>query len=407
MDMASADPQRDDDHDVQSLRLGFVANVWQGMAWVALLALPVTLWRVRATGWLPMYGLHLAIALAVLACAHLQPRWPVAARAAVMVLLLWLVGLPGLFTFGLSASSVWWLVLASVIAGIVYSVRVGALVAVATGAVMLVAATGFVGGWLQPSIAPERYLRLPSSWAALLIVTAVFSILVLRSFGAYTRATAQLLRHIREQRDEIERLSLHDPLTGLPMARLAEDRLEVALHSARRTGRKVALLYVDLDGFKGINDGFGHDAGDRVLAACARSLRDTTRGEDTVARIGGDEFLVVASGLEEAGSAAIVAAKLIEAVGRPLQHGETQLGVCDSVGFALYPDDALDATSLRQLADQAMYVAKRRGRNRFAFANESAATPADDVAADAPFADDASPGAAQPARTSSLDAIAS
>ena len=402
MDVASNETRKDDGQDVQALRLGFVANLWQGMSWVALLALPVTLWRVQATGWLPMYGVQIFLALMVFACARLQARWPFNARAGTMVALLWLVGLPGLFTFGLSASSLWWLVLGGVVAGIVYSVRIGLVVATLTAAVLLVAAAGFTGGWLQPSIAPATYLRLGSSWASLVIVTALFSILVLRSFGAYTQATAQLLRQVREQRDEIERLSMHDTLTGLPMVRLAEDRLEIAMHAARRSGSKVALMYVDLDGFKGINDGFGHEAGDHVLVACAQSLRDVMRGEDTVARIGGDEFLAIAGGLVEAGAAAIVAAKLIAAVGRPIEHAGRQLGVGASVGIAIYPDDALDAPTLRRLADSAMYAAKRRGRNRFAFANEDAAAPLDDLEPD-----DGLDGLVQPAPASSLDAIAS
>ena len=379
------------DQDVQSLRLGFVANLWQGLFWVAVLALPFTLSRIYATGWLPLYGVHLLLALAAILCASLQRRWPFPLRAGLVIVLLWLVGLPGLFTFGLSASSIWWLVLSGVVSTAVYSVRVGAVVSALTALTLGVAGVGFVSGRLQPSIAADAYLRLPSSWLALVIVTGVFSVLVLRSFGGYTRATAQLLRQLREQGEEIERLSMHDALTGLPMARLAEDRLAMALHAARRTGRKVALLYVDLDGFKAINDGFGHDAGDRVLVACAQALRDAVRGEDTVARIGGDEFVVVAGGLEEAGAAAVVAAKLIATLGRPLEHGGQAIGVGASVGIAVYPDDAADVAALRKLADQAMYVAKRRGRNRFAFVHEHPA---------AALAADQSP-------ASSLDAIAS
>jgi diguanylate cyclase (GGDEF)-like protein len=358
MPMTPLDPTE----DLHALRLSFIASMWRGLSVVALLAIPITAWRSAATGWLPLYGVHLALATLVLLVAWLQPRLGLGLRAGAMAALLWLVGLPGLLAFGLQASGVWWLVLGSLVAGILHSIRAGIAMAAATGLAMAVTAHGYVTGWLVPAIEPAVYMGLKSSWVAIMLVTAIFFFMVLRIFGDYVRATERLAQRIAEQRDEIGRLSMHDPLTGLPLARLAEDRIEMAMYAARRADRRVAVLYIDLDGFKAVNDRFGHDAGDYVLRECARRMADVLRREDTLARVGGDEFIAVIGGLDEPGSAEVVAAKLAAEAAAPFWHEGVALGIGASVGIALFPDHAHDARTLRKLADQAMYEAKRRGK---------------------------------------------
>ncbi len=188
------------------------------------------------------------------------------------------------------------------------------------------------------------------------------------SFGGYTRAADSMLRQINEQRDEIERLSLHDPLTGLPLANLAVDRIQMALHTARRANRKLAVLYIDLDGFKAVNDGLGHDAGDAVLAECALRMQRAVRSEDTIARVGGDEFLAVIGTLAEADDAVLVADKLLQVLVAPLVFEGRLVTIGASIGIAVYPDHARDVAGLRRRADLAMYRAKRDGGNCIAFA---------------------------------------
>lgn len=367
--------------DLLALRLSFIATMWRGLAVVAALALPVTAWRIVATGWLPLYSLHLVLATLVLLVAWLQPRLSIGLRAGAMAALLWLVGLPGLLTFGLQASGLWWMVLGSLVAGLLLSTRAGIGLAAATALAMLLAGHGFVTGWLVPAIEPATYVALKSSWVALVLVTTIFFFMVLRIFGGYVRATEQLAQRISEQRDEIGRLSMHDPLTGLPLARLAEDRIEMAMHAARRANRRVAVLYIDLDGFKAVNDGFGHDAGDQVLRECARRMADVLRREDTLARVGGDEFIAVVGGLDDGDGAAVVAAKLAAEAAVPFWHEGQALEIGASVGIALFPDDAHDARTLRKLADQAMYEAKRRRKPADASPSRTAQDPASSLAA--------------------------
>jgi diguanylate cyclase (GGDEF)-like protein len=163
-------------------------------------------------------------------------------------------------------------------------------------------------------------------------------------------------------------LATHDKLTGLPALRLVTDRAESAVSHARRVGEKVALMFVDLDGFKAVNDGHGHEAGDHVLAQVAARLKACVRASDTVARIGGDEFLVLLVGLRDAAAAEQIADEIVAAVSQPIPFAATTLTVGASVGIALFPDHAVDTSSLRRVADQAMYRVKRAGKNAHAFA---------------------------------------
>jgi diguanylate cyclase (GGDEF)-like protein len=160
-------------------------------------------------------------------------------------------------------------------------------------------------------------------------------------------------------------LANHDPLTGLPNRRLLTDRLQQVIAQARRRGDLVALLYIDLDNFKYINDRFGHQPGDAVLREIADRMRGATREADTLARTGGDEFTLVAAQLVEPAAADLIAGKLIGAVVQPLEVAGEQVVVGASVGIALWPEDGDTADQLERRADEAMYRAKQAGKNRY------------------------------------------
>ena len=177
----------------------------------------------------------------------------------------------------------------------------------------------------------------------------------------------QLERDLEAERRRYERLASHDPLTGLPNRRLFQDRLEQALTQAHRRRSRVALLYVDLDGFKDVNDALGHDVGDELLAAVAKRLVAVVRAEDTVARLGGDEFAVVLLDVGERSDASLVAQKLLEAIDAPFElRGRTLLAGA-SIGIAIYPQDARLTDGLMKAADVAMYRVKQQGKGAYAF----------------------------------------
>jgi diguanylate cyclase (GGDEF)-like protein/hemerythrin-like metal-binding protein/PAS domain S-box-containing protein len=167
-----------------------------------------------------------------------------------------------------------------------------------------------------------------------------------------------------------------DRLTELPNRALFFDRLSQECSAARRDGKRVALLFADLDAFKAVNDHFGHNAGDRVLQTVAARWLACVRGTDTIARLGGDEFAIIVGNLDSAQEASAIAGKIVAAVGQPIDLGDANsCSVGVSVGIAIYPDHALEMDSLLQAADKAMYVCKSRGKNAYAFSDRRAAEP--------------------------------
>ncbi len=170
-------------------------------------------------------------------------------------------------------------------------------------------------------------------------------------------------RRLAEER--VQYLALHDALTGLANRVLFFDRLNSAIATAHRKGGAFALLYLDLDDFKPINDTYGHEAGDLALRTVAERLHDCVRENDTVARLGGDEFILLVSDAFEGAAAVTVAEKVIAELTRPLPIEDCQHLLGCSIGIALYPRDGEDADGLMRHADAAMYGAKRLGKNRY------------------------------------------
>ncbi|OED13804.1 EAL domain-containing protein [Burkholderia sp. A2] len=181
---------------------------------------------------------------------------------------------------------------------------------------------------------------------------------------------AAIFSDITQRRQAEERLgylATHDVLTNLANRMLFEERLAHAISHAKRFGRKVAVMYLDLDRFKLINDTLGHNAGDEVLKTVAERIVANVRANDTVARMGGDEFALVLEEIDDVRDVGRVARKLLDEVGRAIDIGDREIFVTPSIGISIYPDDGTAAEDLILLADQAMYGAKSRGRNVFQF----------------------------------------
>lgn len=180
--------------------------------------------------------------------------------------------------------------------------------------------------------------------------------------GTMTDITSQ-----KESDELIWRHANLDALTGLPNRRHFRERLEQEVRIARRAEQQLALLFIDLDGFKQVNDVFGHDSGDVLLSEAARRIRQCVRETDVVARLGGDEFTVVLSGLDDLNHIEIVCQHILNALAEPFYIGTAVAYVSGSIGVALYPMDAGTADDLVRLADQAMYAAKKSGKKQFSY----------------------------------------
>jgi len=189
-----------------------------------------------------------------------------------------------------------------------------------------------------------------------------------------TRKLAETVKQLEGEIKEREKIAAelhflanHDALTGLPSLRLCKDRLDHSLAEARRTGQMSAVMFLDLDGFKEINDEHGHELGDLVLQATALRIKAEIRETDTVARIGGDEFIIILSSLPEVVIAERIASGLIEQIVQPIRVEKTEVVVSASIGISIYPENGSTAEELIRSADKAMYQIKRQGKNNFGF----------------------------------------
>lgn len=218
---------------------------------------------------------------------------------------------------------------------------------------------------LQPGQDLRRLVCLSS------LAAPVDAEIILRSLSLGGRTVVLVsLREVAEEnrmRRLLDHLAFHDPLTELPNRALLYDRLSQALSHQRRQDGKFAVLVLDLDGFKAVNDCYGHAAGDEVLCAVGRRLLTCVRDSDTVARTGGDEFALLLHGIRGEGEAARVAGKILRALSRPFMLGEIRTGIGASIGIALCPAHGATLDGLLAQADQAMYRAKEDGKCSYAF----------------------------------------
>ncbi|MBB5057192.1 diguanylate cyclase (GGDEF)-like protein [Granulicella aggregans] len=213
-------------------------------------------------------------------------------------------------------------------------------------------------------------LSAPSWWTpshTLIVLTAILTATLL-VLGWVIVLTGKLRRQkglIQDSEEQFRHLAQHDSLTGLPTRALLRDRLTIAIERARRSQTGIGLLMLDLDRFKQINDSLGHHAGDQALKVSARRICQSVRASDTVARISGDEFIVLITDLNDPKEVELVAAKIVSTLSAPFRVGNREVPLSASVGVCMAFGDALEADSLMKMADTAMYHAKARGRNCF------------------------------------------
>ncbi|MDF3838822.1 EAL domain-containing protein [Cupriavidus basilensis] len=210
-----------------------------------------------------------------------------------------------------------------------------------------------------------------AGWLAVVIVVATLAVLAIALIisvldSRLEARTAILAESLAEANQELTYLALHDNLTKLPNRVLLEDRLDQAIQAAAREHGRFALMFMDLDGFKAVNDAYGHPIGDRLLVEVAQRIGASVRSQDTIARLGGDEFVLLASVAEPA-DAATLAEKVLSAVREPFLVAGRELRVSTSIGIAIYPGDGELQHDLMANADAAMYHAKALGRNTICF----------------------------------------
>lgn len=216
---------------------------------------------------------------------------------------------------------------------------------------------------LKSSLVP--WVSMYLSVALFFVLTGFGTVLIHRRMVALGDHLEAQNAFIEEQKQRIEFLANHDALTGLPSLRLVSDRLDHAIAEANEHGHKAALLFLDLDGFKPVNDTYGHDAGDSLLKTISERIHGAISDQDTVGRIGGDEFLVILHQVRDRQHIEQVCAELINVVSQPVVYQQHTLQVGASIGAATYPNSARCHNDLRARADELMYKVKRSGKNSY------------------------------------------
>ena len=380
---------------IASTRHRIVDRIWRGAGCLAAIELPIIAWRVSDIGWHPQIGVHLAICVIAISIALLRHRLPHALKSIGLVAAPFIVGTAGVVLMGMYGVAYFWVALTVAAVSMLFSGRIGVPVAVLTAAVPIASGWGFVNGHLAPPFDLNAHAVNRSAWLNFLTVTSIVPFVMLLSIRSVKNSIYELLVRVHSQRDQIaeqrdlldqqrhqlEALATHDSLTGLPTRLLATDRLQMALSNAERAGHRVGLLFIDLDGFKAVNDAHGHEVGDLVLQEIALRLKAALRTGDTVARVGGDEFLVILHCLtDDSDAATAVARTLIVQVSRQIELAGHRIAAGASIGIALFPEHGRDMPTLRRLADAAMYQAKRSGKNRYCVATAEGLTPTEPVA---------------------------
>ena len=370
---------------LDDLHSHFVEQVWRATALfcaVLLFSVPLRVYHLNGEwNWVNLF--FIVVPLATLVAFGFRHRLNPTARTILPLALQLFGGLTGVLGVGLMGASVTFLVLSNVVVAMLLKRQQVHFVFGLTVAAMLIAAAGFVSGTFPLPYDPHLFPTNLSSWVHSVLTVTITTFVLIDGITHYRRAlqkmAAQLIEQnerITEQKRQIEYQATHDELTGLPKRRWLREHLDVEISRAQRDKSKIAVFFIDLDGFKLANDTYGHDAGDHVLRAVGQRLTDSIRVMDLAARMGGDEFLVVACGLNHVDEVPLIAGKLKNVVSQEVTYHGQAVKIGASIGTAIYPDDALAPEELISLADEAMYVAKRAGKSRAAAqTNGPAATP--------------------------------
>ena len=365
---------------VRQMREQLVDGILAGAALMALVGVPISVTRSLSTGWLSIYSIHITIGLLVIAFYTARKRLPPNLKIAVVVLIFWAVGVAGTVTLGMLGGGMWWLTMSTFVIIVFSSLRNGLIAMLAVVATIMLIAHGYARGYLTLDFDPQTYISTYSAWTSLLISAVMLPLIVFAAFSRYQDALTRAIVQVEQQRTANERLACYDALTGLARANVFDQHLEQILAGLHRRNDKHAILFIDLDGFKAINDQHGHEVGDKVLCTVAERMLALTRHEDTIARKGGDEFVAIFCGVPGVDMALEIGQKLLAEIAKPIVVGDLSVCVGSSIGIAIAPDHSRDPQELLRLADKAMYQAKRDGKYQVRVArypsSRSASTPA-------------------------------
>jgi diguanylate cyclase (GGDEF)-like protein len=361
---------------MEEYREAAIPQFTYGVFCLASVALPLSLSRSFVTGWQFIYSIEIVCFLVIAVLAFFRTKIKSSTQAWVLLLINLVIAIFCLFTFGIVGGAV----ISSLSCVLICVFFINARTAIFIGIVLLIAFLAssylFVFQDRQLPLDGTTYVSTLSSWGTVLFGSVFFIILVVFGVFKQRRESFVLISQLEErtkvieqQKRSLEHLANHDPLTGLPSLRLARSQLEMTLTKAKLANHQSAVFFLDLDGFKKVNDRHGHATGDYVLKVTALRIISTIRTNDTACRIGGDEFIIIIEEVENREHIEKLCFRLIEIINQAINFEGNEVKVGVSIGAVIYPKVALDAKSLLQKADELMYQVKANGKNSYKIAD--------------------------------------
>lgn len=356
--------------EIDTLKSDIANKLMLALVILCCIGLPISLARWPSLGFQAVFVLHIALSILTVFMYYRPNKTNYKVDYLYIAVFLNLIGFMALFSFGLqSGGFIHFIFSAFIIAGI-YSFRASViyLVAVSMGSSGL----GFLfsQGIIEYVIEPNTYANSLGAWSIAIFSGVVTSTLFLTAGYAYYKELKAALQQLEIQNEKVEYLANHDHLTGLTSPRLAQEQLDLTLNLAKRHSFRAAILYIDVDDFKLINDALGHDAGDFALKEIANRLKELIRDTDIACRQGGDEFLVILHYPVTKEACEEICRRLISAFDARLPYKEHEIKINLSIGVAIYPDDGEKQDELRIKADKAMYTSKKQQKNNYLFADQ-------------------------------------
>jgi diguanylate cyclase (GGDEF)-like protein len=344
----------------QELKL--IGQLMDSLLWLWVMLSSFGLWfslsRAEITGWSCREYLHIGFFVMIILVTLLRKKLSPLVKAMFFVTFQSAVAVMGVLSFGLLAPSLIFLPMIVVILALFFHHNL--IIAVSLLVLVFVALSGYafqMGYWQLPVDADVLFTS-PEHWFLTVVCLTIFLLFVAIAIFQYRQYNQQLIGEITRQKIEIEHLANHDYLTGLPLVQLAINTFEQFVAHQEEQPRGLAVLFLDLDKFKLVNDHYGHDAGDICLIHVANKISRELKHEGFVSRLGGDEFLILLPGVDDVKQLKARAERLLAAVSDPFMFRGRQLSIGASIGIAVYPTHGAQFQELKRAADRAMYRAK-------------------------------------------------
>jgi len=349
-------------------KLKLAQSLMLGLVIVTSMGLPFSLVRWASIGFQPVYIVHILVTVLAYLFYFKQDKNNYKLYMLVIVALLTMTVVSGVLSFGLQSGAMAFSVFCSFVIAIGWGVKIASAYAISWCLFVLSTGYLFTNNYLSFTVTPNEYSDTMGAWTLVAVGSSMIVIFMLIIARQAFELFKSLIEKIEAQKQEIEILANQDSMTGCISNRLSNPNIQQAIEIAAAEQTKLALLYVDLNKFKQINDTFGHHTGDDVLIEFSNRLRTVLRSRDTRYRVGGDEFLLLFPHIDGPEEATRIADRIVKTWEKPIRSNGKDHPVSGSIGIAMYPDDGTSAEALRKNADAAMYSAKRKGKDYAFFA---------------------------------------